>query len=295
MIIFFDIQRFSVHDGPGIRTTFFAKGCPLRCQWCHNPEGLSRQVQLHYLDEKCILCKACERVCSQKVHIFLEDVHRIDFDRCTLCGQCTKICPSKALTLCGFTLSPKEIVREARKDLAFYGEDGGITFSGGEVMLQAEALREAMILLKEEGIPVCIDTSGSASWKAFQQVLPFTQIFLYDIKCMDPDLHKKTTGTDNYRILENVKRLDEQGARLWIRIPVVNGFNNTLKEMEAIARFLRTLKHVERVTLLPYHKLGSSKYGQIGLEDTKIQGIVEASDIQEYIRLFLKYGLPIDV
>ncbi len=243
--IVFDIQRFCVHDGPGIRTTVFMKGCPLRCRWCHNPEGFSREIQVQYFKEQCIGCGRCKNVHS------LSNAN---------------ICPSEALKVCGKEMDDKEVFEQILKDRSFYGKDGGITFSGGECLLQADFVVSVLKRAKEAGLHTAIDTSGCVPTEAVKTTLPFCDMYLYDIKCIDPTLHREYTGVDNRQILENVRWLNQQEKPLWIRVPVIPGFNNNEREMTAIANMVSCLSCVEQVTLMPYHTLGSGKYETLGME-----------------------------
>ena len=240
----FDIQRFSVHDGPGIRTTVFLKGCPLRCRWCHNPEGLSREPQLQYFRETCIGCGRCG-----------ERTDLTDAERC----------PAEALRVCGRVMDEEQVAAEILKDRMFYGDTGGVTFSGGECLLQAEFVEAVLTRMKAEGLHTAVDTSGCVPWSAIEKTLPCCDLYLYDIKCMDGDCHKHYTGVDNTLILENLKRLSHCGKEIWIRIPVIPDFNNRESEMTAIADFVSALPSVTQVTLMPYHTLGASKYPTLGL------------------------------
>ena len=241
----FDIQRFSVHDGPGIRTTVFMKGCPLRCRWCHNPEGLSPVPQLQYMEQECIHCGLCGSRSS------LEDA---------------KKCPTGALKICGQTISTDALLEEVLRDEAFYGEEGGVTFSGGECMLQADFVAEMLRLLKARGISTAIDTSGGTDWRSFEKTLGYCDWYLYDVKLFDPKLHKRYTGADNRQILENVKKLSEADQNLWIRVPVIPDVNDTEEEMTAIADFIAPLRNIQQVRLMPYHTLGKSKYQTLFLK-----------------------------
>ena len=243
--VIFDIQRFSVHDGPGIRTTVFMKGCPLRCRWCHNPEGLSRELQLQYIKSACIGCGRCGKRDS------LEDAAN---------------CPAMALKVCGRSITSDEVLEEVLRDRMFYGASGGITFSGGECLVQADFVAEVLRKAKELGLHCAIDTSGCVPWEAFEKTLPFCDLYLYDVKCMDPVLHREQTGQENTRILENLQQLATRGKEIWIRVPVIPGFNNTPVEMKAIAEYVAKLPGVTQVTLMPYHTLGASKYETLGIE-----------------------------
>ena len=240
----FDIQRFSLHDGPGIRTTVFMKGCPLRCRWCHNPEGLSVKPQLQFLEELCIGCGRCGN------REALADAEN---------------CPAGALRICGRNVDEDQVIEEILKDRMFYGDNGGVTFSGGECLMQADFVAAVLTRAKALGLHTAVDTSGCVPWSAIEKTLPCCDLYLYDIKCMDGDCHKHYTGVDNTLILENLKRLSRCGKEIWIRIPVIPDFNNRETEMTAIADFVSALPSVTQVTLMPYHTLGASKYPTLGL------------------------------
>ncbi len=290
----FDIQRFCVHDGPGIRTTFFLKGCPLRCKWCHNPEGLSGRFQLRYLDEKCIGCGLCADVCPHSLHRFPKGGgHEVDFSACSLCGRCVAACPAQALSVCGFEMEPEQVLAEAQKDRPYYRESGGVTFSGGEPALQAEALLEAAKLLNWNGIRVCVDTCGMAPWETYRSLLDCTQKFLYDLKGFDEKTHIEATGKSNRLILENLKRLTEEGASVWIRIPVIPGYNQSEEAFSQMADFLAGLCGIERVTLMPYHRMGSEKYRQIGLRPAVLDHGPDREQMDRFRALFSARNLPV--
>lgn len=257
----FDIKHFAVHDGPGIRTTVFFSGCPLRCLWCHNPEGLVASPRLALHSEKCTLCKSCEGVCEHSVHSFSHG-HMIDRKSCVSCKKCADICPNSALTLYGRDIGTNELLPELLEDRDFYGENGGVTLSGGECLLQSEFCAELEKKLKAEGINTAIDTSGAVGRAAIDAVLPYTDIFLYDIKAIDRDVHKSCTGRTNEDILRNLLYLDSVGAKTEIRVPYVPGYNDG--EIERIGRFVATLKTHPKVRLLAYHRFYESKYKALG-------------------------------
>ncbi len=269
----FDIQRFSVHDGPGIRTTVFFRGCPLRCAWCHNPEGLSPTPILQWMKNDCIGCGLCGDRTSA------DDAAR---------------CPTGALHVCGREWEIDALYREVLRDRGFFGEDGGLTCSGGECLLQADAVRELLLRAKSDGISTVIDTSGCVPWEAFAKTLDVCDRYLYDVKCADPKKHKAGTGVDNQRILENLKHLSEVGARIWLRVPVIPGFNADDGEMTAIASIAANVKTAERVTLIPYHTLGVQKYESVGME-YKMADVKPPSkeQMETFARIFADAGMDV--
>ena len=263
----FEVKRFAVHDGPGVRTVLFLKGCSLRCRWCHNPEGIEPGLQLAYYDHKCLHCGECVEVCPQHAQALVDGKHGIDLGKCVACGACAEVCLGRALKLFGRHLTVKEACRTALEDRAFYREEGGVTLSGGEPLLQAEFCAELFKLLKEQGIHCAIDTSGAVGWENFEKVLPWTDMFLYDVKHVDDRLHREHTGRSNRQIVENLKRLAECSIPIEIRIPVIPGFNDDPQSVEAIGRLLGGLQGLVAVRLLAYHP-ASSKYQAIRRTDT---------------------------
>ena len=267
--IIFNIQKFSVRDGDGIRTTIFFKGCPLRCLWCHNPESQLYKKELVFRREKCTLCGRCVAACPKHCNVQDSVAHELRFDRtdCDVCGNCEDICLGSARELCGKKYSIDELVKKAARDKLFYEQSGGgVTLSGGEVMVQdMDFVEELCRRLHEQGIRIFIDTSGHCPYENFKRILPFTDIFLYDIKAMDPELHKKFIGVDNALILENLKRLNDDGAGIYIRIPVVGGVNANDAFFDSLIDFLKQNHiHVREISLLPYHDFGKGKYANLG-------------------------------
>lgn len=259
------IKRFAVHDGDGIRTTVFFKGCPLKCVWCHNPETLSSKQQLAFYGHKCIGCGKCAEVCG--CHTFSENVHRIDKTKCTMCGKCADVCPQNALGIFGTKMSTEEICAALLKDKDFYSESGGgITLSGGECLLQSEACREILKEMKQNGINTAVDTCGFVPKSAIDRVMPYTDVFLYDIKAIDEDVHIRCTGQSNKIILDNLIYLDNSGAKVEIRIPYIPNHNDN--QIPKIAEFLSKLKNAVRVRVLPYHNYAESKYTALDIENT---------------------------
>ncbi len=287
----FNVQRFSLHDGPGIRTTVFMKGCPLRCLWCHNPEGLRAALQLQFFADKCISCGSCKEICDSA---WSESGDGIDFTKCTLCGKCVAACPPSARAVCGREITVDELLGEVMADSAFYSKNGGVTFSGGEPLLQSDFVFMAASEIKKRGYSVAVDTCGAVEWTAFEKVLPYTDLFLYDVKTYSSDVHKAATGMDNTLIKENLKRLDGTGKEIWIRTPVIPGVNASESEMEKIADFVSALRSVTRVTLMPYHSLGKGKYESLGYE-YKYDSSLSVSDekMERYRKIFTDRNITV--
>ena len=250
--LIFDIERNSFADGPGIRTTVFFKGCNLQCAWCHNPESQDFQAQMMFYKDKCKGCGKCAEICPTP-------------ENCTLCGKCTFYCPVDARRVCGKKYTADEVFAEVIKDKAYYeNSGGGVTFSGGECMLQIEFLQEILKKCKENGIHTAVDTAGHIPFENFEKILPYTDLFLYDVKILDSEKHKKYVGVGNERILENLKKLFEVGAKIWVRIPVIAHVNDSVEEMQAIKTVLSKWGKPEKVELLPYHAMGENKYPAVG-------------------------------
>lgn len=263
-----DIKRMSVHDGPGIRTTIFLKGCPLHCRWCHNPESVSPKPEIGFHKKKCIGCKKCAEVCPAGAHAFDKGAHIFKRELCSTCGKCVVACLPGALEYYGRNISVEEAGKAVMEDKTFYAQSGGgCTISGGEPLWQAEFCAELFKLLRKDGIHCAIDTSGAVKWESFEAVLPFTDIFLYDVKHTDDRLHQEHTGGPARMILENLKRLSACGVPIEIRIPTIPGFNADERSMAAMGKLLSGLANIAGVRLLPYH-LARSKYETVGHADT---------------------------
>ena len=273
---YIDVKRFAVHDGPGVRTTLFLKGCSLRCIWCHNPESrlMPPELAIHY--PKCTCCGECAKVCS--CHTIVNGVHEFDRAACKTCGKCESVCPAGALELFGKSMTVDEAVSKLLEDRIFYEDGGGITISGGEPLLQYEFCAELLGRMKEEGIHCAVDTCGNVPWSSFEAVLPVTDMFLYDFKCADPEKHRQLTGSRNERILENLKKLDETGKEIEIRMIMVPGHNMDESDLRAAGEFLGKLEHVSAVRLLAYHSLARSKFKAVGHPDTMPD--VESPDVE---------------
>ena len=265
--IIFDIKRYAIHDGPGIRTTVFLKGCPLLCWWCHNPEGLAESAQRFYNADRCIGCEACIDECPSQA--LTKDGTGISTDPevCTACFTCSQVCPSEATQKIGQEISVSDLVMKIEQDRLFYDESGGgVTFSGGEPLEQADFLLELLVECGRLGIHRVVDTSGYADPDQLLAVAEHTDLFLFDLKIIDSDRHRKYTGLPNEAILENLKLLAENGAKLDIRIPVIPGINTDEDNLRQIARFLMSQPGVQKVHLLSYHSTARKKYRQLGMD-----------------------------
>lgn len=252
----FDIQRGSYVDGPGIRTTIFFKGCNLKCKWCHNPESQSPYRQILFYKDKCTGCGKCKQVCPYH------------FEKCDFCGKCTLLCPHDAREICGKEYTVEETLVEILKDKEFFrASNGGVTFSGGECMLQINFLEELLKRCKENNVHTAVDTAGNVPWNYFERILPFTDLFLYDVKAYTEELHKAGTGVSNVLILENLRKLKQANAEIIVRVPVIPEFNGNDIEMKKIAGFIKSLE-IKKVELLPYHAMGEYKWAATGMPAT---------------------------
>lgn len=275
--IIFNIQRFSIHDGPGVRTTVFLKGCNLSCFWCHNPEAALITPEIQFFPDKCIACGACVEACTQEAQMLSGNERIYLRDRCSQCLDCVDECFSGALVAAGKESTPQEVVAEIERDRAYYRHSGGgVTFSGGEPMLQKEFLKELLVKSRALGFHCAVDTAGNVPWEWLEEILPTTDLFLYDVKAFDAEIHRRATGVSNRRILENLARLAGSGKPIWIRIPVIPGVNDTPEEMSQIAAYLAPLKGIQWVELLPFHTLGSEKYTSLG-RDYPARGLTPPS------------------
>lgn len=260
--VIFDLQRGSYVDGPGVRTTVFVKGCSLRCKWCHNPESQSAARQRLWYASKCTHCGKCALKCPQNAIQYAPASGGLCFDakRCTLCGRCELFCPADAIAICGRSMDTDELLSAIVKERSIYqATGGGMTVSGGECMLQLDFLTELLQKCRLAGIHTAVDTAGDVPFESFEKVLPWTDLFLYDIKCITPEMHQKWTGTDNARILDNYQRLLACGTNVHVRVPMMCEVNAGEAEFGKIAAFLTA--HPPQLTeLLPYHAMGENKY-----------------------------------
>lgn len=283
----FNIQRFCMHDGDGIRTAVFFKGCPLSCLWCHNPEGQSPARQLMYHSSKCTGCGAC--LCAARV---LENGKiRLDREKCTLCAKCVSACLAGANEICGKSAEVAEIFEEVIKDLPFYGIAGGMTLSGGEPLMQPKAAAQLLSLAKNAGIGTVIETSGAVDRSAFEMTLEYNPQYYYDIKAIDPQKHKKLCGKDNFQILENLEFLFSRGADIVLRLPLIPGLNDSEKDLEALSVFLRENEpYYKRAEIMKYHSLGLSKAAALSKEYTAPKDSADASDAEKWLNRLMANG-----
>ncbi len=260
-----NIQRFSLDDGAGIRTTVFFKGCNLSCKWCHNPECITFDKVLQLSISSCTYCGMCKSVCGQNVHTITDGQHIVNQNECIHCGKCVDACRNDALKLLGTRYSVEEVMEIILKDRAFYeSSGGGVTFSGGEPMLALPMLKNLLIQCREHQLSTAVDTAGNVSFKKYLEVIPYTDVFLIDLKVWNDEKHRFYTGVSNYLIKENIRRISDAGSRIIIRTPVIGSVNDDMEELGKMADFLKQIPMVELVQLLPYHLYGVGKYEMIG-------------------------------
>jgi pyruvate formate lyase activating enzyme len=286
-----DIQRMSTEDGPGLRTTVFFKGCNLSCRWCHNPESIPQKPVLNWLSIKCMGCGICEKACSRRG--ISRDGGGVHFNRenCAACRSCENECPNGAIELKGKPMAVEKLCRELVKDRAYFGSEGGVTFSGGEVMLQWEAAAALAKFLKEEGIHVAVDTAGGYDYRVLEAVLPYIDMVLYDIKIFDPLAHKNYTGLDNRIILENYRKLAASGKRLWVRTPVIEGATDSGENIRAIGKFLSEAGLPEKWELCSFNNLCRDKYLRMDLDwEYKDTGLTKKEYIEKLRDIAREYA-----
>ncbi len=295
--IIFNIQKHSIHDGPGIRTTVFLKGCHLKCWWCHNPESINPKKEMIFWKDRCINCGDCQNACDvngveQNVHN-----HENDNKQCILCGKCVEVCPTEAREIIGKSMTIHEVLEEIEKDSVFYDETGGgVTFSGGEPLLQHEFLYDILRKCKEKGIHTAIDTSGYVTWDVFEKIVDYVDLFLYDIKHFDKNLHRKYTGVSNGLILENLEKLSTVHNNIIIRVPIIPSINDDKKNILKIGEFIQSL-NLHDVNILPYHNTGMDKYERLNkgyklsfLECPSKESMIKIKDLLDRFALSVKIG-----
>ena len=307
----YDIQGFSVQDGPGIRTTAFLKGCPLRCPWCHSPESQSYEDQLSWISMRCQGIEACDSRCIKacpkgaielgptrldaKTMEELQTIH-VNRDLCDNCGKCAEVCHPQALYICGKDYTVEELVQRLLQDRKFFKMGGGVTISGGECLTQPEFTSQVLKRLKEEGINTAVDTTGFCKWEVIERILPYTDLFLYDLKHMDSEKHMAVVAVPNEPILENAKKIAAAGGKMQVRIPVIPMFNHDEENIRKTAEFCKELGDaVTVIQLLPYHNMGVSKYMRIS--DKPVAEATPPSDayMQKLKGIMEEYGLPVTI
>ncbi len=295
--LIFDIKRYATHDGPGIRTTIFFKGCPFSCGWCHNPESLAMAPQKLYNKDRCICCGECVRICSSGALRLTPDGVVTDNPQCKHCGSCAGICPAEARQLAGIRENVENLLKIIEKDVLFYDESGGgATFSGGEPLLQPDFLLELLKACGKREIHRAIDTTGYADEDVIMAVAQEAELFLFDLKLMDPDKHEKYTGVSNRKILSNLDLLARQGASITIRIPLLPGINDDDENIQRTGTYISMLPGVQKVDILPYHQAARIKYLKLGVKYPAIKILPPSREqLSTVVRRLESYGLIVKI
>jgi len=289
----FDIQRFSVHDGPGIRTLVFFKGCPLRCRWCSNPESQASTSQLFVVKANCIGCGACAKVCEVGAVFHNADGINVDRHKCRACGRCSKVCYTEALTMTGREWTVAQLMEELEKDEIHYQKsNGGITLSGGEALAQPEFAHDLLKACQGRGWHTALETSGFANVEVWDLLLPYLDMVLFDIKHLEKKKHRDFIGKGNEKILQSVTKVaSATGVELIIRVPVILGFNDQATEIAEIAAFAKSLE-VQKLHLLPYHPYGEQKYGDLGMKATDLKFEIPSDTLMKQLKSVVeKFGI----
>ena len=293
----FNIQRYSIHDGPGIRTTVFFKGCPVSCIWCHNPESQSFEPELLQYKKRCIGCGKCLEICRNGALSLTDGSIKFDRVKCTSCGSCAEVCHAKAIELAGKIMTVPEVITQIEKDIIFYDESGGgVTFSGGEPLSQPEFLLDLLIQCKKKEYHTAVDTSGYGAPETIKSISSLTDLFLYDLKLIDDDKHIKYTGVSNKLILENLKIISQLGNRIYIRIPLIPGVNDDEVNIRSTVKVIQETEGIEQVNLLPYHNIAMDKYKRLGKLESLMQIPVPSGEYMESVAgKFSEYGIKVKI
>ena len=292
--IIFSIQRYSTEDGPGIRTTVFMKGCSLRCSWCQNPEGLSKEPDLVWYQTRCVAALECLKVCQEEALKLTEEGMSIDREKCTRCGECVKACPAGALELIGKRYNTEELLDEVLRDRAFYEKsNGGVTFGGGEPMLQVDFLEDVLPKLKEINIHVAIDTCGAVPWKYFERIIDHVDLFLFDLKLLDEKKFREYTRGDIGLVTDNARQISSRKIPMWVRTPIIPGYTDDEENIRSISEFIvRNLPTAQRYDLLSFNNMGKSKYERLGMNwELKDVPLIEKGDMEEFKKIAEGTGL----
>jgi pyruvate formate lyase activating enzyme len=295
--VVFDIKKFSIHDGPGIRTTVFFKGCPLACRWCHNPESQTPRPERIFRENRCLRCGACLTACEHGAISLDGDVPVTNNEKCTLCGACVEVCYAEAREIVGREMTVVEAMAEVERDVVFYDESGGgVTVSGGEPLMQPEFLLALLRACREQKIHTALDTCGFAPWQTLDRIRPHVDLFLYDLKLMDDGRHRHLTGVPNEIILSNLRALSQKGHNIILRVPIIPGLNDDEENIRQIGAFAAALPHLDGVDLLPYHRAATDKYERLH-KDYTLSAIRPPSEerLAEVARILQAAGLRVKI